>query len=187
MKVGRYWAGGMLLAGLLSLSGCVQMPTFEGGQSIGQSPTKASTQVPSPPPMPPSYAGIKAMLDYGGEITTLPSKGQQAACEQAKERFTAHPSEHARVTLALLGTVVPDCLSPVQLQNVLQPVVNNRASPFRGLAMLMLNVVQQRKASAQALEASRQEAAGLHKKLKALTRIETQLNQVKDRELQNFN
>lgn len=182
MKAGRLVRGWAVLTAMFIMSGCAQLPpSFRE-----QSPARHSEQLSSLPLMPTQSAGIRRLLDYGGDVAVLPHKDQTAACDQAKTQLNRHPSDHARMTLALLAAVVPECLPSDQLHSILEPLANNPESPFRALARIVSNVSLQRETSAQALALARQEAAGLSRKLKALTRIETQLNQVKDRELQNI-
>lgn len=182
----RLWASLLFL----SLSGCAHIPAFlrqpPTRPPVVQPPVQAKHILP-PPPLPTPSAGIKALLNYAGEVAGLPLDRQQTACEQAKTHFAAHPSDYSRMTLAMLATVIPDCLSPDGSLDLLRSMTIKANSPYRGLAMILRQLTQQRQATEKALAASNQEAETLRQKLKALTRIETQLNQVKDRELQNLN
>lgn len=188
MNVGRI-AAGAVLTGVLALSGCANTPFFRGPEEseLLHTASSGSRQELLLPAVPESYAGIQAMLIYGSEISGLPRKDQAAACFQAKTRLRMHSNDTRRMTLAMIGVIVPGCIASGQLVSLLLPITKNRVSAYQGLAVILVNVGQQRTLSDQALAASRHQVVGLQDKLKAITRIETQLNQVKDRELQNLN
>ncbi|OBS09012.1 hypothetical protein [Acidihalobacter prosperus] len=189
MSIGRL-GGLLLLTGLLSLAGCARLPAFLKAPA----PMETTPSVPGPkrpetppPPLPSPSAGIKALLSYAGAAAALSENRQKAVCEQAKARYAQRPDDYARITLATLATVVPQCLSVEQREDLLQVLAAKRDTPYRGLALILRQVAQREQSDAQALAAAHQEIDTLQAKLKALTRIETQLNQVKDRELQNLN
>lgn len=179
------WLG---LAGVLALSGCAKLPAFlQQGAVAPPAAPPAAKHVSPPPPLPAPSAGIKALLNYAGEAAVMPQDRQTMLCTQSKAHLDAHPGDYARVVLGVMAAVMPDCISPEQMESVLQPVAANRNSPYHGLAGVLAAIAQQRQASDQVLAKARQDATQLRAKLKALTQIETQLNQVKDRELQNLN
>lgn len=182
----------LMLAGVLGLSGCANLPSFLQSSAAMQPsaahPAAVASGHPPPPPPPPApSAGIKALLNYAGEAAAMPPDRQAMLCARSKAQLDAHPGDYAKVVLGVMAAVMPDCLAPEQMQGVLQGVAASHDSPYRGLAAILTAIAQQRQASEQMLTKTRQEATELRAKLKALTQIETQLNQVKDRELQNLN
>lgn len=148
-----------LLASLL-LGGCAGLP-MGGGQASGTAQEQS------------------ALLRQAAEVAALPSAQQQIVCAEAQARLQDRHTDETRLTLAAMGVVVPDCLSPGDVSGLLKGLPDSPLAAYLGA--LAARQTAQRQALAQAQD----KVSSLQAKLKALTRIEQQINQVKDRELQD--
>ncbi|WP_455380863.1 hypothetical protein [Acidihalobacter prosperus] len=137
--------------------------------------------------LPSRASGIKTLMGYAGEVAQLPQNQRLKVCMKAKTQYADSPNGFYRIRLAVLASVVPGCISPDQQTSLLQESLNHRGSSYYGVAQYLSAITRRQQKSEQALSESKRSNAALHKKLKALTHIETQVNQIKTHELQNLN
>lgn len=176
---------GIISSAIICLSGCTGVGSFLQSNAGGHSSTRLSKGATIS--LPSRSSGIKSLIGYAGEVAQLPQDRRLRMCRQAKSRYADSPTSFHRMTLVLLTSVVPDCISPDRQKRLVQESLNKGRSTYRGVARFLSAIIKRQQISAQALSESKRSNATLQKKLKALTHIETQVNQVKTRELQNLN
>lgn len=104
---------------------------------------------------------------------------RQVVCAEAQTRLQDKNSDDVRLTLAALGVAVPGCLQPDDVLGLLKRL------PDSPLAAYLRAVAGRQAAEHGAFVRAQDKISSLEAKLKALTRIEQQINQVKDREFQD--
>ena len=170
---------------IVCLSGCTDVASFlqsnGGNHSASRLSESATISLPS------RSSGIKTLMGYAGEVAKLPQNQRLKVCIKAKTRYADAPNSFDRIRLMILASVVPGCISQDQQTHLLQKSLNHRGSSYYGVAQYLSAISKQQQKSEQALSQSKRRNAALHKKLKALTHIETQVNQIKTHELQNLN
>lgn len=127
----------------------------------------------------PTAGTQSSVLRQASHLAALPPGQQQVVCAEARMRLQDRTSGDVRLTLAALGVAVPGCLAPEDVQGLLKQLPDSPLAAY--LRVVADRQAVDREAFAQALD----KVSSLEAKLKALTRIEQQLNQVKDRELQD--
>lgn len=171
-----------LIVGLLAalfLGGCANLRKAETQFSpyafvFGGNANTHTDKTNSPP-----FVSESAVLSKAAKVASLPPRQQQMVCSQARVRLRHASPKDVRLMMAAMGSVVPGCFSPDDVQWLLKGL---DVSP---LADYLRALDARQTADRQALAQAQGKVKSLEAKLKALTRIEQQLNQVKDRELQD--
>lgn len=127
----------------------------------------------------PGAAAQSKVLRQAAQVAAMPPAQQQVVCAEAQTRLQDKNTVDVRLTLAAIGVAVPGCLPPDDVQGLLKQLPN---SP---LAAYLRAIADRQSAEHEAFAQALDKVSSLEAKLKALTRIEQQLNQVKDRELQD--
>lgn len=145
---------------LLFLSGCANIPQAW------------QTQIVLP-------ISERAALAEATRISSLPRNKQEAACIKARAQLqnSGVKRVQARLDLAALALAVPHCLPPGTANALLQDLPKNTLLDF------MRVLAKRQMEEAEATQQMQGQINRLQSKLDALTRIEQQINQVKDREL----
>lgn len=126
----------------------------------------------------PSTAANSA-LARAVRLAGQPPERQRVVCADARKRLQGRRNTaEARFSLAVMGIVVPGCLAPDDVRGLL------KGSPDTPLAAYLRVLFDLQSAQRQRLAQMRDKVASLQAKLKAMTRIEQQLNQVNNLELQ---
>lgn len=120
-----------------------------------------------------------AILRQAAQVAAMPPAQQQVVCAEAQTRLQDKNTGDVRLTLAAIGVAVPGCLPPDDVQGLLKQL------PDSPLAAYLRAIADRQSAEHEAFAQALDKVSSLEAKLKALTRIEQQLNQVKDRELQD--
>lgn len=127
----------------------------------------------------PIATAENTVLRQAAQVAAMPPAQQQIVCTEAQTRLQDKNTNDVRLTLAAMGAAVPGCLSPGDVQGLLKPL------PDSPLAAYLRAIADRQAAEREAFTQTLDKVTSLEAKLKALTRIEQQLNQVKDRELQD--
>ena len=127
----------------------------------------------------PGAAAQSKVLRQAAQVAAMPPAQQQIVCTEAQMRLQDKNTNDVRLALAAMGVAVPGCLSPDDVQGLLKPL------PDSSLAAYLRAIADRQAAEREAFTQTQDKVTSLEAKLKALTRIEQQLNQVKDRELQD--
>jgi hypothetical protein len=120
-----------------------------------------------------------SVLRQAAQVAAMAPAQQQVVCAEAQTRLQDKNSDDVRLTLAALGVAVPGCLPPDDVLGLLKRL------PDSPLAAYLRAVADRQAVEHGAFAQAQDKISSLEAKLKALTRIEQQINQVKDRELQD--
>lgn len=162
-------------AALLCLGGCSNLHTY----LLSEPPTSANQSPKQGVASPASASSQAEVLRQAVHAAALPPAQQQVMCAEAQSRLQGKNPGQVRLALAAMGLAVPDCLPAAAVQRLLTGV------PDSPLAAYLKVIADRQAADRKTLQQSSAKITSLEAKLKALTSIEQQLNQVKDRELQN--
>ncbi|APZ43382.1 hypothetical protein BW247_10015 [Acidihalobacter ferrooxydans] len=123
----------------------------------------------------------KSALANATHVMQLPASQQRAACASARKQLgsTPPPSASDGLSLVALGLAVPACLAPADIQRLL------RRLPKSALVEYLRLLAARQANDEQALLQAQDKITSLQTKIKALTLIEQQLNQVNNLELRH--
>lgn len=161
---------------LLCLGGCASLRTYLPESAAPAAASGGQTAAATTSALSASQGEV---LRQAVHAAGLSPTQQQVMCAEAQSRLQGSGSGQDRLGLAAMGLAVPDCLPTADVQGLL------KRTPESPLASYLKVIADRQAADRKTLQQNSAKITSLEAKLKALTHIEQQLNQVKDRELQN--
>lgn len=176
----------LLAAIALGLGGCAALEEVEAPPTAKPPPGDAvEPQVPVEPeippprveaPAPPLPGELERLLSYFEQIKKLPSPELGREHESARAAFSRTRSDFDRMRLAMVLSIPNTALSDDQRAvDLLDPLLKNQNSSFRGLASLMSAHLQERRRLESGMQSLQQNVQGLQQKLDALMSLERSL------------